>query len=514
MFGTSQNAPQPKQKPLGLDARRSATNEEARPFTWFAGKQRLGLTFLSDTLKEKLVPKYQTQGKQKTKSGDDVYATFVMAAGLGPADGFHDIYLNDDSVYASSVKLQALSLTYAAGVATFTTKNAHGLVTGDELIVDGANEGDYNGSTTATVTSPTQFTYPVVGAPTSPATGSVFARIKLDPVLRVDEPDPVSILIPDYGPLTFYWGTVDQPADALLAASSIEHPPYSRIIKGSFDQLFIGFNQMSVQNIEFTLSKFPTAAWHELGAVDGEANPIAAICDFLQDPFVGIALADDQINTAKMIEAGEQLAAEGIGISPWVDRQQDAEQFLGLMLDHIEGVLMQDEDGKLYIALNRAPVSVDTVLTDSDTTSRVKFQPADWSTAFAITEVKFANRERAYKEDIVRHRANEVYAITGQRAKKTLNLPFITAPATARAIARSAGRVNALPSLQGSATIRRHGALFDDLAPGKLFGFNLSSRNTAGLTFRVMERSLQASSRPEFDINFKVDRSYLFTPPE
>lgn len=513
MFGSVGKKPQEEQKPLGLDARRSSTNQEARPVPWFAGKQRLGLTFISDVFKEKAVAVTQTVGKQKTKSGDNFYASFGMAACVGPVDGFHDIYLNDDSVYASEVKIQASSLTGVAGVATFTTKNAHGLATGSELIVDGAKEGDYNGSAIITVTGPKTFTYPLLGSPSTPATGSIYARLKLDPILRVDEPDPVNITIPDYGTALFAWGTADQPVDALLNSSGIEHPPYRGISKITFDQLFFGFNQMSVQNIELTLSRAPVASWHALEPIDEDANPVAAICDFLQHPLVGIGLRDEQFNQALMIAAGEQLKTEGMGISPFIDRQQSAAEFLSHMLDHIEGSLLQDAEGKLYVHLNRAPASVDVVVTDADTTARVRFTPPDWTSACAITEVKFSNRDRAFKDDVVRHRAPEVFAITGERNKKTLDLPFITKRSTAVAVAKSAGRINALPSLGGSAKIRLHGTLFDDLAPGNLFSFNLSTRDTTGLVFRVSERTLDDQALPEFAIKFQVDRSYLFSPP-
>lgn len=513
MFGSSQNMAQPKQRPLGVDERRSATNEEARPVPWFCGKQRLGVTFISDVFNQKTVAVTATVGKQKTRTGYNYYASISALAGLGPVDGFHDIYLNGDSVYASDVKLQALALTSAAGAATFKTKNAHGRTTGEEVIIEGANQGDYNGSAIITVISATEFTYPILGTLVTPATGNITAKVKLDPILRADNPDPVDILIPDYGPSVFYWGTDDQPSDAILAESGITHPPYRRMSKITFDQLFMGFNQTNVQNIELTLSRQPTAAWHALGAIDGDANPIAAICDLLQNSFVGLGISDDDINQALMIAAGEQLSEEGLGISPFADRQQDAAQILALMLDHIDASLMQDEDGKLFVQLNRAPEVIDVAITDADTTERVSFTPADWSTAFALTEIKFSNRERAYKEDIVRYRANEVFAITGQRTKKTLDLPFITSRRVALALVQSAGRANALPELTGTARLRKSGTLFDDLAPGSLFTFDLSTRDTSGLAFRVVDRTLPDSARPEFSITFAVDRSYLYTAP-
>ena len=41
------NAEARKPKPLGVDSKRLSTNEQARPIPYFAGKQRLAVTFIS-----------------------------------------------------------------------------------------------------------------------------------------------------------------------------------------------------------------------------------------------------------------------------------------------------------------------------------------------------------------------------------------------------------------------------------------------------------------------------------
>ena len=104
-------------------------------------------------------------------------------------------------------------------------------------------------------------------------------------------------------------------------------------------------------------------------------------------------------------------------------------------------------------------------------------------------------------------------AITGEPNKTTLDRSWITQRAIAQALAKSAGRANALPDLSGSARLRRHGSLYDDLAPGSMFTFNLSTRTLTNYVFRVLDRNLANSAKPEFDITFRVDRSYLYQPP-
>lgn len=69
------------------------------------------------------------------------------------------------------------SLTSLSGVATVVTAVPHGLTTGDTVFLRGANEPEYNGVFTATVTSTTAFTYTVTGSPAGTATGPYALRI-------------------------------------------------------------------------------------------------------------------------------------------------------------------------------------------------------------------------------------------------------------------------------------------------------------------------------------------------
>jgi hypothetical protein len=65
------------------------------------------------------------------------------------------------------------TLTSAAGVATATAGAAHNLPTGTYVMMAGAAQPEYNGGKLITVTSPTEFTYPITGTPASPATGTI-----------------------------------------------------------------------------------------------------------------------------------------------------------------------------------------------------------------------------------------------------------------------------------------------------------------------------------------------------
>ena len=86
----------------------------------------------------------------------------------------------DDNGGGSGFPYQAAtsSLTQTAGTATLTASVAHGLDTGDKVVVRGAAEEPYNSIVTITVTSTTVFTYSIDSGATTPAGGTpVFSYV-------------------------------------------------------------------------------------------------------------------------------------------------------------------------------------------------------------------------------------------------------------------------------------------------------------------------------------------------
>jgi hypothetical protein len=69
------------------------------------------------------------------------------------------------------------SITRSGSTATVTTSTAHGLVTGQDVVISGAAQSEYNGFFPVTVTSSTVFTYTVPGAPATPATGTIRMQV-------------------------------------------------------------------------------------------------------------------------------------------------------------------------------------------------------------------------------------------------------------------------------------------------------------------------------------------------
>lgn len=90
-----------------------------------------------------------------------------------------DIELTNPPVvldFALGYEYTVTSLTSSGTACTCTTSAAHGYTTGDVVEIRGANETDYNGHFTITVTGAAEFTYTAGGTPSaSPATGTIYA---------------------------------------------------------------------------------------------------------------------------------------------------------------------------------------------------------------------------------------------------------------------------------------------------------------------------------------------------
>lgn len=68
------------------------------------------------------------------------------------------------------------SINRSSNTATVVTSTAHGMVTGNTVVIADAVETDYNGEYTITVTDTTTFTYTVSNTPSTPATGTILWR--------------------------------------------------------------------------------------------------------------------------------------------------------------------------------------------------------------------------------------------------------------------------------------------------------------------------------------------------
>jgi hypothetical protein len=82
------------------------------------------------------------------------------------------------TVALGQLRAGTVTITRSGTTATATwTGGTHPFATGQKIVHSGANQGDYNGAFTVTVTSPSTYTFTVSGSPATPATGTILAVV-------------------------------------------------------------------------------------------------------------------------------------------------------------------------------------------------------------------------------------------------------------------------------------------------------------------------------------------------
>lgn len=120
------------------------------------------------------------------KNGTSIYGTGKIVLGQG--------------VKSLDSTLSITDISRTDTTATVTTAVDHGLITGAVVVISGANQSDYNGTFTITVTGATTFTYTVANSPTTPATGTiVYRNIPVFSTMHFDRNDELQIEIDSVG---------------------------------------------------------------------------------------------------------------------------------------------------------------------------------------------------------------------------------------------------------------------------------------------------------------------------
>jgi hypothetical protein len=520
-LGGTSNLPKKGPQPLGLNPSQTSTNQEARPVPWLFGRRPLGVTFISDVFDIKSVP-VGGGGKSGTTTGNNYYASFAAVCCLGLVRAFHDIHLNGDPVFLATDKFKAVTLKQSNNLAVFQTKTPHGYTDGQAVVVFGAKQAEFNGEFHITVIGAKQFAYTIFGSTRTPAkaTGNIFVRAKLDPILA-DGADSTDITLPGYGLVTIYWGTETQTADAYLNANSgASFPAMRGVCYLVFHQLYLGFNQKSVQNIEVVLEAIPEPSWIDPDSanVNGDANPSAIAYELLTHPRHGLAWPDSDVDLVTLGKDADTFAAEKLGLSRLLDRQDDASTLLMSLCETIGALPIVDDQGRFSWVLMRQPADTSGLpeLADENFVEPPKVEPADWQSTSSDVQLVYQDRDQFFNDELAEWKDLGSVNAAEMPGPLQLDRPWVSQSNIANALVQAAGTAAALPQVAGTATLIYSDALYVALAPGNLFTFADARLATGGL-FRVRSRSIIDPAKAEFSIEFSADRSYLFfgdIPPD
>ena len=328
--------------------------------------------------------------------------------------------------------------------------------------------------------------------------------------------DYADITVAQFGTLRLYWGTETQVEDTDLAASGVVHPAYRGQCYAVFKDWLLGQNRTNIPNIEFLLQRTPAVPWiTEAQNLGDDVNPVAVLAEMLQSPRYGLGIATDRIDVDAMNAAAGILADEGLGLSPYVNGASRFSQFLGKLLDHVDGYVTQDASGLLGLRLIRtftgSPVGLDV-----DTITQMPAIEATlwWDTVNEV-QVKFLNRERYFESDSVSHRDRASYAIVGSTRTKLVTRDWITKQTVAWKVAAAISRQLSLPTITGTVRVKKTTAASLDV--GSVVVVTYAPANLAGVVMRVTGITYDSPGTPTVSLKLREERGYLnadfYVPP-
>lgn len=211
-----------------------------------------------------------------------------------------------------------------------------------------------------------------------------------------------TIVIPDFGSVTLYYGTDDQEINTTiqgLVEDSTLVPAYRHQCVIFFDDCFIGeYNRLPV--MKFVIKKNTAFDW---SANDREAietydyNPAHGVYNILSNM---IDLPTTFMNEDDFDSAGEALYCEGLGITMLMDRQSEALNYLEQILYHVGAILRFNNDATFSMKLLRkdAVVGFLPIINEDMMLDDLTFGRGSWLST--INDIKIQHLLRYFESEV------------------------------------------------------------------------------------------------------------------
>lgn len=245
--------------------------------------------------------------------------------------------------------------------------------------------------------------------------------------------------------------------------------------------------------------------------IAGDCNPGIVLADMLLNKRCGLACSTDDVDTAALDAAIEQLFSEEVGLSPLLTRPEEVRSQIVEILSMVDAAVVLDADGKLSIALQRQASIQALTIDETDLVDLPQFDPADWSSVINETYINYTDRDAGWNTDYVVWKDNAGFFAKNRPEPQNLDKPFITQKVLAQVLATILGQAAALPQSAGKLQIAYTDAIFASCAPGNGFTFSYTSRPALAGIYRITKRTLPDPAKPVFEIEVALDRSYLYT---
>jgi hypothetical protein len=216
-------------------------------------------------------------------------------------------------------------------------------------------------------------------------------------------------------------------------------PAYRRLCYAVFKQLYVGTSNY-LKLLAFVVRRCPDPLAQGAGIanISGDANPALAVYELLTNIDYGLGIPGARIDAASFTAAAVTLASEGLGISMQFDTQASADQLIGEVLRHCDGLLYTDPATGLWtIVLARGGYDPSTlpVLTVDNILATPDFSRGSWSETTNLVHIRFASRSNNFNDRMVKAYDPANISVTGEVRPQTIDFKGISSEPAAALVA-------------------------------------------------------------------------------
>jgi hypothetical protein len=253
-----------------------------------------------------------------------------------------------------------------------------------------------------------------------------------------------------------------------------------------FKQLYVGTSNY-LKPLAFVVRRCPDplAQGPSIANIAGDANPALFIYESLTNVDYGLGIPTARMDAASFAAAAVTLAAEGLGISMQFDTQASADQLIGEVLRHCDGLLYSDPATGLWtIVLARGGydpstlplLNVDNVLATAD------FSRGSWEETSNLLNVRYSSREANFEDRTIRAYDPANIAVTGEVRPQVIDFKGLSSEAAAALVAMRVLKTLTYPLAKIKLVANRTASQF---RPGGVFRFTWVPLGIENQVFRI-----------------------------
>jgi hypothetical protein len=201
----------------------------------------------------------------------------------------------------------------------------------------------------------------------------------------------------------------------------------------------------------------PLAMGSAIANLNGDANGAFAIYDILTNDRYGLGILPARIDATSFSYAATILATEGLGISMLFDSQQTADQLIGEILRHLDGVVYIDMATGLWtLKLARADYDPTTLpVIDVDDIEKIQFSRPSWLETSNQVTLSYIDRGQDFNVRTVKAEDNGNIAVTAEVRTEDLTFNGLSNGSSAALVAARCLKGFTYPIAKVTLTVNR-----------------------------------------------------------